>query len=239
MMRRHAELLCEHMGEERGCKEFRKHVSWYLKGFAAGGTLRHSLALVDSLAASTRCSPELDPAEPFPVSELGTPARPAGLAAGQGRPPRGMARRRRRRGRARPGGEREPRAGRAGPTWPVLGNTPAEPGGRLGLAPGSVLDSRLRVRFVINYPSREAAVPLTSTSKGSALWQIIATSGTPMPAASRSSRRATSSRPDSPSWRPPRWSPSESSGPGPSPATWSRRRPAGPRCRPRCRRRRT
>jgi nifR3 family TIM-barrel protein len=30
MMRRHAELLCQHMGEERGCKEFRKHVTWYL-----------------------------------------------------------------------------------------------------------------------------------------------------------------------------------------------------------------
>src|SRR5690242_11912964 len=29
VMRRHAELLSEHMGEERGCKEFRKHVSWY------------------------------------------------------------------------------------------------------------------------------------------------------------------------------------------------------------------
>jgi len=66
MMRRHAELLAEHMGEERGCKEFRKHVSWYLKGFRAGGELRHSLALVDSLAA-------LDPDEPFPVAELGTP----------------------------------------------------------------------------------------------------------------------------------------------------------------------
>src|SRR4051795_11393452 len=50
-MRRHAELLAVHMGEERGCKEFRKHVSWYLKGFRAGGSLRHSLALADSLAA--------------------------------------------------------------------------------------------------------------------------------------------------------------------------------------------
>ena len=49
MMRRHAELLSQHMGEERGCKEFRKHVSWYLKGFRAGGSLRNSLALVDSL----------------------------------------------------------------------------------------------------------------------------------------------------------------------------------------------
>ena len=45
MMRRHAELLSRvHMGEERGCKEFRKHIAWYLKGFAAGGELRNSLA---------------------------------------------------------------------------------------------------------------------------------------------------------------------------------------------------
>jgi nifR3 family TIM-barrel protein len=73
MMRRHAELLSEHMGEERGCKEFRKHVSWYLKGFRAGGELRHSLALVDSLAALDRLLAELDPDEPFPVSELGAP----------------------------------------------------------------------------------------------------------------------------------------------------------------------
>jgi nifR3 family TIM-barrel protein len=73
MMRRHAELLSEHMGEERGCKEFRKHVSWYLKGFRAGGALRHSLALVDSLASLDVLLDGLDPDEPFPVSELGTP----------------------------------------------------------------------------------------------------------------------------------------------------------------------
>lgn len=73
MMRRHAELLCQHMGEERGCKEFRKHVSWYLKGFAAGGEMRRSLGLVDSLAALDRLLAELDPSEPFPVAELGSP----------------------------------------------------------------------------------------------------------------------------------------------------------------------
>jgi nifR3 family TIM-barrel protein len=73
VMRRHAELLCEHMGEERGCKEFRKHVSWYLKGFRAGGALRHSLALVDSLASLDALLAGLDPTEPFPSSELGTP----------------------------------------------------------------------------------------------------------------------------------------------------------------------
>jgi nifR3 family TIM-barrel protein len=73
MMRRHAELLCEHMGEERGSKEFRKHVTWYLKGFRAGGELRRSLGLVDSLAALDGLLAELDPDEPFPVGELGTP----------------------------------------------------------------------------------------------------------------------------------------------------------------------
>ncbi len=73
MMRRHAELLARHMGEERGCREFRKHVTWYLKGFAAGGRRRRDLGLVDSLAALDELLSDLDPAEPFPVSELGSP----------------------------------------------------------------------------------------------------------------------------------------------------------------------
>jgi nifR3 family TIM-barrel protein len=73
MMRRHAELLCEHMGEERGCKEFRKHVTWYLKGFPAGGDLRRALALTSTLAELDTLLAELDPDAPFPVAELGTP----------------------------------------------------------------------------------------------------------------------------------------------------------------------
>lgn len=73
MMQRHAELLSGHMGEERGCKEFRKHVTWYLKGFRAGGDLRQRLGLVDSLAALDDLLADLDGDEPFPVGELGTP----------------------------------------------------------------------------------------------------------------------------------------------------------------------
>ncbi|WP_423802717.1 tRNA dihydrouridine synthase DusB [Nocardioides currus] len=73
MMRRHAELLSEHMGEERGCKEFRKHVTWYLKGFPAGGELRKALALIDSLATLDVLLAELDHSAPFPTAELGTP----------------------------------------------------------------------------------------------------------------------------------------------------------------------
>jgi nifR3 family TIM-barrel protein len=73
MMRRHAELLGVHLGEERGCTEFRKHVSWYLRGFAAGGELRRSLAMVSSYAELDELLARLDPSEAFPVSELGTP----------------------------------------------------------------------------------------------------------------------------------------------------------------------
>ncbi len=73
MMRRHAELLSHYMGEERGCKEFRKHIAWYLKGFAAGGELRRSLGLVSTLSSLDSMLGQLDPSEPFPVLELGTP----------------------------------------------------------------------------------------------------------------------------------------------------------------------
>ena len=72
-MRRHAELLSRHMGEERGCKEFRKHVSWYLKGFPAGGELRRALALVSALGELDELLGRLDPDAEFPVAELGTP----------------------------------------------------------------------------------------------------------------------------------------------------------------------
>jgi hypothetical protein len=73
MMLRHAELLSLHMGEERGCKEFRKHVSWYLKGFPVGGDLRRAMALVVTLAELEDLLAQLDPEAAFPVSELGTP----------------------------------------------------------------------------------------------------------------------------------------------------------------------
>jgi nifR3 family TIM-barrel protein len=73
VMRRHAELLTFHMGEDRGCKEFRKHISWYLKGFSAGGELRRSLGLVSTLDDLDRLLERLGDDEPFPVAELGTP----------------------------------------------------------------------------------------------------------------------------------------------------------------------
>jgi len=73
VMRRHAELLCVNMGSDRGCKEFRKHVSWYLKGFSVGGDLRRALGMIDTLADLDLLLGELDHDEPFPVGALGTP----------------------------------------------------------------------------------------------------------------------------------------------------------------------
>ncbi|GAA3526310.1 tRNA-dihydrouridine synthase [Aeromicrobium flavum] len=73
VMRRHAELLGEWLGEERGCVEFRKHVAWYLKGFPAGSSVREQLGKVSSLRALDELLADLDPTEPFPVSELGVP----------------------------------------------------------------------------------------------------------------------------------------------------------------------
>src|SRR5450631_2788130 len=50
-MRRHAEYLTESYDSElKACRDIRKHVAWYLKGFPAGREVRRRLALVDSMA---------------------------------------------------------------------------------------------------------------------------------------------------------------------------------------------
>ena len=48
-------------------------MSWYLKGFPAGGDLRRDLALVSTLAELEALLGTLDPDAAFPVSELGAP----------------------------------------------------------------------------------------------------------------------------------------------------------------------
>jgi hypothetical protein len=51
-MRRHTAYLAEFYDSElKACRDIRKHIAWYLKGFRAGQHVRHNLALVDSLDA--------------------------------------------------------------------------------------------------------------------------------------------------------------------------------------------
>ncbi|WKV15623.1 tRNA dihydrouridine synthase DusB [Janibacter limosus] len=67
-LRRHAELLTDfYDGDElRACRDIRKHIARYLKGFPAGSTVRNQLALVDSLAALDRLIETMDPTSPWP-----------------------------------------------------------------------------------------------------------------------------------------------------------------------------
>ena len=66
-MRRHTEYLAEIYGSEsKACRDIRKHVAWYLKGFPAGHDVRHRLALVDSLATLDDLIGTLDQDAPWP-----------------------------------------------------------------------------------------------------------------------------------------------------------------------------
>ncbi|PPF71526.1 MULTISPECIES: tRNA dihydrouridine synthase DusB [unclassified Rathayibacter] len=65
--RRHAELLVDFFeSEERGCRDIRKHVAWYFKGYAVGGDLRARLATVESLAQLDELLATLDWTQPYP-----------------------------------------------------------------------------------------------------------------------------------------------------------------------------
>jgi nifR3 family TIM-barrel protein len=66
-LRTHTEYLVDfYDDEERACRDIRKHIAWYLKGFPAGSTVRNSLALVDSLASLDALLGTLDPDAPWP-----------------------------------------------------------------------------------------------------------------------------------------------------------------------------
>lgn len=83
--RRHAELLTEFFdSEERGCRDIRKHVAWYFKGYPVGGDLRARLATVESLAQLDELLGTLDWSMPYPGEgaegprgRAGTPKNPA------------------------------------------------------------------------------------------------------------------------------------------------------------------
>lgn len=83
--RRHAELLAEFFdSEERGCRDIRKHVAWYFKGYPVGGELRARLATVESLQMLDDLLGTLDWSMPYPGEgaegprgRAGTPKNPA------------------------------------------------------------------------------------------------------------------------------------------------------------------
>ncbi len=84
-LRRHTAYLAGWYGDEqRACRDIRKHVSWYLKGFPAGSAVRAQLSLVDSRADLDALLRRLDPDVPWPGDDAegqrgraGTPKRVA------------------------------------------------------------------------------------------------------------------------------------------------------------------
>jgi nifR3 family TIM-barrel protein len=66
VMIRHAELLVDHFGEHMGIRLFRKHPSWYLKGFPTGPILRDGLARVESVEQLRILVSRFDGDVPFP-----------------------------------------------------------------------------------------------------------------------------------------------------------------------------
>src|SRR6202011_6082602 len=71
IIRRHGELLTAHFGEDKGMRDIRKHIAWYLHGFPAGSELRRELALVKTLDELDHLLDRLDGTVPFPSAATG------------------------------------------------------------------------------------------------------------------------------------------------------------------------
>jgi nifR3 family TIM-barrel protein len=87
IIRRHGELLAAHFGEDKGMRDIRKHIAWYLHGFPAGADLRRALALVKTCNELDSLLDRLDPEVPFPPEATGPRGRqgsPASVALPQG-----------------------------------------------------------------------------------------------------------------------------------------------------------
>ncbi len=72
--KRHAELLVEYFeNEDHACRDIRKHVAWYFKGYPVGGEFRAKLAQVQSLDHMDEILSELDRSAPYPGEEAEGP----------------------------------------------------------------------------------------------------------------------------------------------------------------------
>jgi tRNA-dihydrouridine synthase len=83
VMYRHGELIVDYFeSEDRGCRDLRKHMAWYLKGFRVPSELRRQLGMHSSLAELRELLDQLTD-QPYPVEVA---EKPRGRVS-HGRPP--------------------------------------------------------------------------------------------------------------------------------------------------------
>jgi nifR3 family TIM-barrel protein len=79
-LRRHAELLVDFFDgdEDHACRDIRKHIGWYFKGYPVGGDIRSALATVESLQQMDDLLGRLDWNQPYPGADAEGPRGRAG-----------------------------------------------------------------------------------------------------------------------------------------------------------------
>ncbi len=73
IMQEHAGLLTEWLGETHAMRIFRRHCSWYTKGFRGSAQLRSQLMRVTKAEELEALLSQADPNEPFPASAMRVP----------------------------------------------------------------------------------------------------------------------------------------------------------------------
>mgnify|MGYP006193165381 CR=1 FL=1 len=83
VMYRHGELIVDYFeSEDRGCRDLRKHMAWYLKGFSVHSELRRQFGMIASLAEFRTLLDQLED-QPYPLEVA---EKPRGRTS-HGRPP--------------------------------------------------------------------------------------------------------------------------------------------------------
>src|SRR5262249_34912996 len=88
IMLRHARMLCDWFGERLAMHSFRRHASWYTKGFRMTPEIRAGIMRVETLSGLDELFRDVDGAQPFPpsamrvVREKATSTQKAALPAG-------------------------------------------------------------------------------------------------------------------------------------------------------------
>ncbi|HEX2675020.1 MAG TPA: tRNA dihydrouridine synthase DusB [Polyangiales bacterium] len=73
IMLRHAQLLTDWIGETLAMRQFRKHASWYTKGFRGSARARQAFMHVETLQQLRETLAQLDHDEVFPASAMRVP----------------------------------------------------------------------------------------------------------------------------------------------------------------------